>query len=249
MQINYHNDYSNRLGRHMEYKVYGHTGKPVLVFPISNGRFYQYEDSGMIRVLSHFIEQGKIQIWTADSIDWETYFSDSWDKLQRIHRHEQYFAYIKEELIPSVLWKSKENNGGQEQQLVVTGCSMGAYHAANFFFRNPWHIDTLIALSGVYSTGYFFGDYKPTEIYLNSPVDYLQNNHEDPLLTKYKQARLFFCCGRGADEELMLKDTRALQQVLESKEIPARFDYWGTDSVHDWDWWQRQAVHFFNQIE
>ncbi|MCD7914984.1 MAG: hypothetical protein LUG96_06780 [Tannerellaceae bacterium] len=92
----------------MEYKVYGHTGKPVLVFPTSNGRFYQYEDSGMIRVLSHFIEQGKIQIWTADSIDWETYFSDSWDKLQRIHRHEQYFAYIKEELIPSVLWKSKE---------------------------------------------------------------------------------------------------------------------------------------------
>ncbi|MCC8197522.1 MAG: hypothetical protein LIP06_02850 [Tannerellaceae bacterium] len=233
----------------MEYKVYGHTGKPVLVFPTSNGRFYQYEDSGMIRVLSPVIEQGKIQIWTTDSIDWETYFSDSWDKLQRIHRHEQYFAYIKEELIPSVLWKSKENNGGQEQQLVVTGCSMGAYHAANFFFRNPWHIDTLIALSGVYSTDYFFGDYKPTEIYLNSPVDYLQNNHEDPLLTKYKQARLFFCCGRGADEELMLKDTRALQQVLESKEIPARFDYWGTDSVHDWDWWQRQAVHFFNQIE
>lgn len=248
MQINYHNEYSHRLGRNMEYKVYGHAGKPILVFPTSNGRFYQYEDSGMIQALSHWIREGKIQVWTVDGIDWETYFSDSWDKLQRIRQHENYFAYIHEEIIPSILEKSKSNNGGHNQQLVVTGCSMGAFHSSNFFFRHPWHIDTVIALSGVYSTDYFFGEYKPTDIYLNSPVDYLRNNHDESYLDRFRKANLIFCCGRGAYEELMLKDTRELQQVLKTKEIPAWFDYWGTDSIHDWGWWQQQIVYYFNHI-
>ncbi len=43
----------------MEYKVYGHAGRPLLVFPTSNGRFFQYEDSGMIAELQGFIEAGK----------------------------------------------------------------------------------------------------------------------------------------------------------------------------------------------
>jgi len=248
MQISYHNEYSNKLGKQMEYKVYGHRGKPVLVFPTSNGRFYQYEDSGMIDALSGFIEEGKIQLWTADGIDWETFFSNSWDKIHSINRHEQYFAYINEELVPSILWQSKENNGGADQQLVVTGCSMGAYHAANFYFRYPWVIDTEIALSGVYSTNYFFGTYKPTEIYLNSPIDYLKNNNDAYYLDRFRGANLIFCAGQGAYEEPMLTDTGALQQVLEEKGIPAWFDYWGSDAVHDWPWWQQQAAYFFGKI-
>lgn len=248
MQITYHNEYSHRLGKHMEYKVYGHRGKPVLVFPTSNGRFFQYEDSGMIQALSGFIEEGKIQLWTIDGIDWETFFSDSWDKLQSINRHEQYFAYINEEIVPSILWKSKENNGGTDQKLAVTGCSMGAFHAANFYFRYPWFADTVIALSGVYSTHYFFGDYQPEGIYLNSPIDYLRNNNDVYYLDRFKHARLIFCCGQGAYEEPMIKDSRELQQVLESKGIPAWFAYWGPDSVHDWPWWQRQIAYFFGKI-
>jgi len=232
----------------MEYKVYGHKGKPVLVFPTSNGRFYQYEDSGMIDALSSFIEEGKIQLWTVDGIDWETYFSDSWDNLQRIRRHEDYFAYINEEILPSILHTSRENNGGTEQQLIVTGCSMGAFHAANFFFRHPWHIDTVVALSGVYSTDYFFGNYKPTEIYLNSPVDYLRNNQDVYYLDRFRQANLIFCCGKGAYEERMLENTGQLQQVLESRGIPARFEYWGHDCIHDWQWWRQQVVCFFDRI-
>ncbi|MCD8166664.1 MAG: hypothetical protein LUE93_11460 [Bacteroides sp.] len=59
MQINYYNDYSHKLGKNMEYKVYGHQGKPVLVFPTSNGRFYQYEDSGMIQALAPISKPGR----------------------------------------------------------------------------------------------------------------------------------------------------------------------------------------------
>jgi len=46
----------------------------------------------------------------------------------------------------------------------------------------------------------------------------------------------------------MIKDSRELQQVLESKGIPAWFDYWRSDSVHDWPWWQRQIAYFFEDF-
>ncbi|KAA6337337.1 hypothetical protein EZS27_014581 [termite gut metagenome] len=248
MQINYYNEYSDKLGRQMEYKVYGYKGKPVLVFPTSKGRFYQYEDFGMINVLSGFINDGKIQLWTVDGIDGETFFSDSWDKIARIKRHEQYFNYINEEFIPSILQKSKENNGGQEQQLLLTGCSMGAYHSANFYFRYPRLVDTVIALSGVYSTNYFFGDYKPTEIYLNSPTDYLKGDQDSYYIDKFRNSKLIFCCGHGAYEESMLNETYALKSVLETRGIPAWFDFWGADSKHDWDWWQKQIVYFMGKV-
>ena len=248
MQISYHKEYSRTLGREMEYKVYGHRGKPVLVFPTSNGRFFQYEDFGMLDTLSGFIDAGKIQIWTVDGIDGETFFTNSWDRLSAIKRHEQYFNYINEELLPSILDASKRNNGGADQQLLLTGCSMGAYHAANFFFRYPWVVDCVIALSGLYSTNYFFGDYKPAEIYLNSPIDYLPHTEDVYLLDRYRKARLIFCCGRGAHEDAMLHDTELLRIALQKKGIPAWVDVWGTDVNHDWDWWKRQIVYFLEQM-
>ncbi|MDP4240338.1 MAG: alpha/beta hydrolase-fold protein [Bacteroidota bacterium] len=247
MQVTYHKEYSHSLGRDMEYKIYGHQGKPVLVFPTSNGRFYQYEDSGMINAISSFIQDGKIQVWTADGIDWETFFSDGWNNLSKIERHEAYFNYIRDELVPGILWTSQENNNGDSQKIVVTGCSMGAYHAANFYFRYPWHIDTVVALSGVYSTDYFFGNYKPVEIYLNSPIDYLKNNNAY-YIDRFRNSNLIFCCGQGAYEDFMLEDTYKLKGVFDEKGIHAWFDIWGNESVHDWTWWHKQIEYFLGKI-
>jgi len=248
MQVTYHKEYSQKLGREMEYKVYGHKGKPVLVFPTSNGRFYQYEDAGMINAVSRFINDGKIQIWTVDGIDWETFYSSRNDNHSRITRHEAYFNYINDELIPGILWTSQENNNGDSQKIVATGCSMGAYHAANFYFRNPWHIDTVVALSGVYSTDYFFGDYKPVEIYLNSPIDYLKNNNDSYYIDRFRNSNLIFCCGKGAYEDFMLEETYKLKCIFGEKGIPAWFDIWGEESVHDWPWWHKQIEYFFGEI-
>ncbi|MDR0848256.1 MAG: hypothetical protein LBN10_04310 [Propionibacteriaceae bacterium] len=248
MQIEYRRRFSSALGRDMEYKVYGHRGKPVLVFPTSEGRFYQWEDFGMIDALDDFIEQGKVQLWTVDGIDSETFFSTSWDRQAAMRRQESYFAYLDQELVPSILGESRDANGGTPQELLVTGASMGAFHAANFFFRFPWNIDTVVGLSGVYSTRYFFGEDRPVEIYLNSPTDYLPNNSDPAYLDKFRASRLIFCCGQGAWEDEMIEETRVLERVLAEKGIPAWVDFWGTDVNHDWDWWRTQIVYFFGKV-
>ncbi|WP_379137476.1 esterase family protein [Paenibacillus sp. sgz500958] len=244
MKVSYHKEYSHYLNRDMEYKIYGHAGKPMLVFPTSLGRFYQFEDSGMIHTLHDFIDQGKLQIWTCDSIDEETFFSEHWNHQDKINRHEQYDQYITKELIPGILRQSKENNGGHDQKILVSGCSMGAYYSANFFFRHPQYFDTLIALSGVYSTAYFFGDYVSEAVYLNSPLRYLPGLHDEHYLNQYRQSNIILCVGQGAYEDEMLHETRLLQELLHHKNIPARIDYWGTDVNHDWPWWNKQ-IHYY----
>lgn len=248
MQITYVNEYSKFLHRDMEYKIYGHRGKPVLVFPTSCGRFYQYEDSGMIEALGSYIDSGRIQVWTCDGMDEETFFSESWNNDEKILRHEDYDKYITWEIIPSILWKSKENNNGEEKKILVTGCSMGAYHSANFFFRHPEHFDSLIALSGIYSTSYFFGEYSNEQIYLNSPIDYLSNLKDRYYLDKYKSSNILICCGQGAYEEDMLAETHRLEKVLIEKNIQNCVEYWGNDVSHDWIWWQKQIRHYIEKV-
>ena len=51
MHREHHRWYSPRLNREMELLIHGHAGACVLVFPTSQGRFYEYEDRGMVAAL------------------------------------------------------------------------------------------------------------------------------------------------------------------------------------------------------
>ena len=191
MNINYVKKYSNALGRDMEYKTYGDKGHPVLVFPSQDGRFYDYQDFDMVGVLSSFIEQGKIRLVCADSIDRETWSDIQGDHHRRIELHERWFHYIVDELIPDVRHYSNE-------PFIVTGCSMGGFHAGNFFFRRPDLFDTLLALSGLYYAGYFFHNYHDPLVYDNSPQDFLRQMPADHLYWDiYRHRRIILCRAIG----------------------------------------------------
>ena len=78
------------------------------------------------------IEAGKLQLFSFDTIDAETW-SDEWgDPGRRMALHEKWFHYVIDELYPRMM----EINGSG-QKAMATGCSMGAYHAANFFLPSP----------------------------------------------------------------------------------------------------------------
>jgi esterase/lipase superfamily enzyme len=73
MNIEYHKWYSPALGQEMELKVYGWHGKPVVVFPAQEGRFYDFENFGMVEAIKDFIESGKVKVFTVDSNDAQTW--------------------------------------------------------------------------------------------------------------------------------------------------------------------------------
>lgn len=241
MFTKYVKKYSPSLGRDMEYKLYGKRGKGVLVFPSQDGRFYDYQDFDMVGTLSEHIDAGRIHLICVDSIDRETW-SDTWgDEHWRIGLHERWYRYIVDELVPSVARKG--------ETLMVTGCSMGGFHAANFFFRRPDLFDTLLSLSGLYHAGFFFPNYHDPLVYDNSPLDFLRNMPADhPYMDIYRRRDIILCVGQGAWEDELLDSTRRMDALLREKDIPAWVDYWGHDVSHDWAWWRKQVAYFMDKL-
>lgn len=58
MKVEYYKEYSPCLKRDMEFKVYGHAGTPILVFPTQNGRFYDFENNGMVATVEGSLIMG-----------------------------------------------------------------------------------------------------------------------------------------------------------------------------------------------
>ncbi|MBW6474010.1 MAG: hypothetical protein K0B14_12855 [Anaerolineaceae bacterium] len=244
MKIEYHQWWSPSLNQNMELKVYGHNGVPLLVFPSQSGRFYDFEDHGMIHAIYHFIENGRIKVFTVDSIDSQSWANWDIPPAERALRHEAYDRYIIQEVVPFI----RKHGEGYEQKFLATGASMGAYHTCNFFFRHPEIFSGMIALSGLYQLSMFIGDYMDQTVYFNVPLAYLPNLNDETYLEQYRQSKIIVSVGQGAWEDDMLRDTRALEQILLNKCIPAWVDYWGQDVNHDWPWWQKQLPYFLENI-
>ncbi|MGA8752587.1 esterase family protein [Candidatus Deferrimicrobium sp.] len=244
MNVEYHRWWSRNLAQDMELKVYGHAGKPVVVFPCQGGRFYEYEDFGMVGACGPFIDSGAITLFTVDSVDAQSWLNDSVHPADRARRHLAYDRYIVDEVAPFV-WERTPHASG----FLATGCSMGGFHSANVFFRHPDVFDALIALSGVYKLTRFVGDYMDEYIYLNTPLAYLPNLTDPWYLDRYRRSQIVACVGQGAWEDESLADTRQLQAILASKGVPAWIDFWGHDVDHDWPWWRRQMPYFLGHLE
>ncbi len=143
MHREYHQWFSPSLGRPMELLRFGHAGARVLVFPTSMGRFFEWEDRGVIGALADQIDAGWIQVICVDSVNAESWYG-KWRPLwERAARHEQYERYLLTEVLPL----SRQNS---DPYLIVTGASFGAYHAINFAFRHPELVGRAIGLSGLY---------------------------------------------------------------------------------------------------
>jgi len=245
LKIEQHQHYSAHLNREMFFKTYGHSGKPMVVFPSSGGRYYEYEDFGMIEACRGFIQSGAIQVFTPDSVDYESWLNQNASPHDKGQMHNRYDRYIVEEFIPTV-----KHLSGYQGAMIATGCSMGGYHAMNFYLRHPDVFDTTIALSGIYDARFFVGDYgSDIGVYENSPTDYLWNLYDPWFLDKYRRGNIIVCTGQGAWEEPSIEDTRKLEAAFLAKQIPAFVDYWGYDVNHDWPWWRIQIVYFLNILQ
>ena len=151
--------------------------------------------------------------------------------------------YLSGEVVPYIREVCRGYGWQSDPGILAFGCSLGAMHAANLYFRYPEAFDELLALSGVYDTEYGFGGYMDEAVYLNSPVHYLSNMpYDHPFFPLYRAHRAIICVGQGPWE--LTDYTRSLHRVLVEKGIPAWVDYWGYDVSHDWPWWFKQVAYF-----
>lgn len=243
MHFEERSQYSGHLGREMRFNVYGHAGKPIIVFPSSGGSYHEYADFGMIEACSWFIDQGLVRFYTPDSIDNETWLSSKWAHDKGV-AHQKYEDYIIDNLIPLI-----KHETGYQGPMITTGASMGAYHALNFLLQHPDVFDTCIALSGVYDVRFFVGDIAGDPVlYQNSPVDYIWTQDDPWFLEHYRRSNIILCTGLGKWEEQTIHDTDVMKDAFEKKGIPAWVDYWGSNVDHDWVWWRQQMPYFLGRL-
>lgn len=234
MHRQYHRWYSPALGRDMELLQFGHAGARTLVFPTSMGRFYEWEDRGMIAALREHLERGWLQLWCVDSIDAESWYAKWKHPHDRARRNEQYNAYLIDEVLPL----TRHVNGNPF--CITTGTSFGAFHALAFALRFPHLVGRALGMSGMYDIKRQTDGYSDDAVYFANPADFVRNEWDGARLDAIRRVNLILAIGR---DDPNIDDNRAFAATLAEKGIPCAFHLWD-GWVHDWPWW-REMVRLY----
>lgn len=245
MQGTYYKEWSRVLGREMEFKVYGTAGVPVLALPARGGRFYDWENNGMPDAVASLLNTGKVQLFTADSIDAECLRTGDVSPRRRAELQEKYFCYLTGELAARI----RELNGDADAPLWCVGVDTGAVQAVNCRLRRPEVFAGAIGLSGLYDVCRFLGSAEDDLVLRNAPLVYLPEGIVDAkAFAKAEENHLLLCAGQGGYEEDAQADTRALAAALAAASIPAHCEIWGSDVSHDWYWWGKELNIFAERV-
>ncbi len=238
MNREYHCWHSERLGRSMELLVFGHDGAKVLIFPTRDGRFYEYENLGLVRVLRDKLDAGNLQLYCVDSIDHESLYCWWRHPADRIRRHIQFEEYILNEVLPLMNGKNKH------PCTIAHGCSLGAFHAANIAFRHPHLFQKLCAFSGRYdlclqveSFSNLFEGYYDENIYFHSPSHYLPGLQCEARLGALRNMDVVLTIG---NEDPFLENNLRLSETLWSKHIWHALHRWD-GRAHRGRYWRKMA--------
>ncbi len=243
MYRRYESLHSPALGRTMELLIFGHYGPALLAFPSAGGRFFDWENQGMVEAAGPWLEAGKLRLFCVDSVDQEAWLNASADMATRARRHREYEAHILHEILPLIRRECALEQGG----VAVTGCSLGGYHAANFALKHALEINYALCMSGRYDLEALIGPSSAPDVYTNNPVAYAVNLHGDALAEVRANTHLALVCGQGAWEEKCLAETHRLANILAEKGISHERDLWGYDVEHHWYWWKRQLAHYLSK--
>ena len=125
------------------------------------------------------MDGGRIQLFCVDTVDKESFSARGGDPVHRADVQERYVHFIVDEIVSLI----RRINASDALPL-LTGCSLGASHAAICFFRRPDLFGGVLGMSGYYDTVHFWDGWCNSTLYDNSPVHFLPGLAADhPYLT------------------------------------------------------------------
>jgi esterase/lipase superfamily enzyme len=236
-----HELYSPAIGASGTVISYGHYGRPVLAFPAERGRAWDWQDQGMVDAVGGLLEAGRVKLYCVDSFDASSWSNQSLPVEQRAAEHGRYESWIIDQVVPFI-----QADCGGNAEIVTTGISLGAYHAANFALKRADLFPLAICMSGNYDPAAWNGWGERGEAaYFNNPMDYVEHLGGDHLEWLRGQVNLVIVCGQGMWEDTTgsLESSKRLAGALAAKGIRHELDLWGHDVAHDWPSWRAQIAH------
>ncbi len=233
-----HGWHSPSLNKHMDIVMYGHYGFSLLLLPTAAADYLEYERFQMINVLSKYVNEGKIKVFSINSINNESWLNDRMHPRHKAIRHQQFNEYVFNEVVPFI-----KNMTSQETPIILSGASLGALHSANLFFKRPDLFGGVIAMSGNYDLSTYTRGYHDQDVYFNSPVQYLPNLTDEYWLSHMRNGKkIHILTGSGNYETP--DASRRFSNILISKAIPHELDVWGPDMPHDWPTWRAMLPYY-----
>ena len=157
---------------------------------------------------------------------------------ERARRHERYESWIARPGGPVHPRRLR-----RPQEILATGCSMGAFHAANFALRRADLFPLAICLSGQLRPAGRWGERgdAPTSTtrWTTSPA--VRRPPRLAALARQPPARVR--PGHVGGHDRRAREHERLAGLLGEKGIPHELDLWGHDVPHDWPSWRAQIAH------
>jgi esterase/lipase superfamily enzyme len=225
--------YSPALKKEMPIAAYGDFGFALLLVPTAAADYLEYERFQLLDHLAPQIEQGKVKVFSIDSINKESWLSENTDSHYKSIRHQEWNDYVFNEVVPFIRSKTSP-----ETPIITCGASFGALHSMNLFLKRPDLINGVIAMSGVYDLSEYTKGYFDDNVYFNSPWHYMQHLTDHNILETIRRSRhIHILTGSGNYEDPSASGRFA--KVLYDKGIWYELDIWGSDWPHDWNTWRK----------
>lgn len=233
---------SAAMGRRINVWCFGHFGIPVVVFPSAAGFAHEWDVQGMVETLAPLIDGGKIKLYCPESNVSQAWTNKTEAPAVRMKAHLAYEKFVLDDLVP---WIRRDCHS-DTIRFATTGCSLGAFYAANMALKHPELFFYALCMSGRYKATHFTQGFSNLDVYYNNPIAYVGNLGGEALDRVCQNTFLTMVCGQGPWEEGCIEETQLLCDLFEAKGIPHRRDIWGHDVAHNWNWWQRQAWMHLN---
>jgi esterase/lipase superfamily enzyme len=234
--------FSHNLGMEMPMVAYGDRGFPLLMFPTAAADYLEYERFLLVDVIKPFIEAGLLRAYSVNSVNKYSLLNKEMSPQWKAELLTRYDRYVMEEVLPLI-----RNECGQDAKPLTTGASLGAFLAANCYFKHSDNFRGTIAMSGSYNIYNYLDNYFDDNVYFNNPMMYLKNLNDDFHLRNLQKAdSIVIATGQGAFEAP--DRSRELSGVLHSKGIPHLLEIWGYDVKHDWEWWRKMLPFYLGKF-
>ena len=238
MERNITSWFSPRLQKDMPVAVYGHYGFALLLVPTAAADFLEYERFQLIEAIRHFIDGGKVKVFSINSINNDSWMNNAVHPKHKTYMHQQFNSYVYEEVIPFI-----RTHTSSDTPIIVCGASFGALHSMNLFLKKPELINGVISLSGVYDLTEYTKGYFDEDVYYNSPQHYMPNLTDHGILEQIRKSHhIHIFSGSGAYED---PDAgRRFAGILYNKGIHYELDIWGPEWPHEWPTWRYVLPHY-----
>src|SRR5438876_8123485 len=188
--------FSPNLQMEVPLVAYGHAGQTLLMLPTAAADYLEYERFYLVDAIKPFIEAGRVRAYSINSVNRHSLLNEQMPPHLKAELLTRYDRYITEEVLPLI-----RNEAGEDARPITTGASLGAFLAANEYFKHPDLFRGTIPMSGSYDIRSYLNGYYDDNVYFNNPGDYLSDLNDEHYLPILRHAdSLDLLSGQGAYE-------------------------------------------------